>query len=79
MTRGKILAALGVLILECALWFFPYLLSWTENKWRWVDDESFSFLVYLVLGWGARVLFFMIPAFLLVWLISRAGRKPVAS
>ena len=79
MTRKKIMTAIGVLILECVLWNFPHMLSWSESKWNWVNDEEFSFLVYLVLGWGARVLFFIIPFFFLVWLIVQARRKQVSS
>lgn len=78
MNRRKILTILGVLLLEVILWFFPYAMNWSENKWRWVNDEGPSFLVYLVLGWGSRVLFFIILIVLAIMLIIRAWKKPVS-
>lgn len=64
------------LLVECFLWFFPDLLAATENRYNWVNDEGFSFLVYLVLGWGSRALFFILPVLFVVFLVLTTKKAP---
>lgn len=58
-------------VAESVLLAMPFLVSFTENRWHWVNDQGPSFLIALILVWGSIALAVLLPVVLLfMWIQS---------
>lgn len=73
------MSRLGIaLAIEAFLFCVPFLASISERRWHWVDDQGPSFLVYLLLGYGAWALMVVVAIAYLWQLSKRMLRKRLA-
>lgn len=75
-TRSTEMPRLGIaLAIEVFLFCVPFLANISEHQWDWVDDQRPSFLVYLLLVYGAWALMVVVAIAYLLHLSVRMLRK----